>query len=263
MMADISDNFTKDAWVYKGDIKGFFMSINKNILWNKLEPLIREVFDCDYEWWSWLIKKIVMNRPELNCVIKGKKNDWEYIPPDKTLFKTNGKGIPIGNYTSQVFANLYLTAFDVMVLKKIGNDGGYGRGADDFVIIHKDKEFLKNFKNEIKEWLHINLDLSLHSNKIYFQHINKGVKFLGSFIKNGTVYPSRRAIHNLKMVIREWNMRKTHTEKQVNKFLLRVNSYLGFLRQGKSYNLRKKLLKSINNQENWLINVNNLKIKKK
>ncbi len=245
MMCSLAEKTNNDAWVLRGDIKGFFMSIDKNILWEMLEPIIHNVFSEDVDWWIWLIKKVIMNRPELNCLKKGNIKLWDKLPDNKTLFKTNGKGLPIGNYTSQIFANLYLTSFDKMVLCMIGDNGYYCRGADDFIIMHKSKKFIIWFRKYIKYWLLDNLKLELHNRKSSIQPVKNGAKFLGAFIKNGSIYPSKRTIYNVKRVIYFWNKKEEITNYDIEKFIKRINSYTGFLRQGKSFNKRKKILYSI------------------
>ena len=63
---------------------------------------------------------------------------------------------------------------------------------DDFVIVHKDKEFLKKLIKTSQNFLRNNLGLEIHPNKIYLQHYVKGVEFLGAFIKPNRVYAGSR-----------------------------------------------------------------------
>lgn len=261
MLTDISDNYTKEAWTLRGDIQGFFMSINTDILLDMLIVLIKNTVKDNTEWWIWLVTMIVKNRPEDNCYKTGNLSLWDKIPDNKTLFKSNGKGLPIGNYTSQVFANLYLSEFDKTIKQIVGSDGEYGRGADDFIVIHKSRKTLVSLRKYIKIWLKKNLDLNLHPYKSTLQHVLRGVKFLGAFIKQGVLYPTTRAIYNAFAAIRRWNIYKTHSEKHIDKFIHRMNSYFGFLRQGKSYKIRKRLLLYIKDIDG-IKSVDNIKITK-
>ena len=121
---EVSEGYEEETWVLKCDIQGFFMSINKDILWRELEGLIRrEYTGGDIEWWLWLIKKVIMHRPERKCYKRGNLRLWEYLPRTKSLFTSNGKGLPIGNLTSQIFGNFYMTVFDKWVLSRLNKNG--------------------------------------------------------------------------------------------------------------------------------------------
>ena len=90
------------------------MSIHKPTLWNMLETFITErYYGNDKEDILYLVKKIVLHNPELNCVRKSPARMWKDLDTNKSLFTVgNDYGLPIGNLTSQMFANFYLTEFD-------------------------------------------------------------------------------------------------------------------------------------------------------
>lgn len=90
------------------------MSINKNILFAKLEKFIKEKYQQpDKELIIKLCKQIIFNDPTKSCIIKGKQSDWNDLPATKSLFQSAVNcGLPIGNLTSQVFANFYMDTFD-------------------------------------------------------------------------------------------------------------------------------------------------------
>jgi len=112
-------NYTQDAYVLKLDIQGFFMAINRRILWEKLRPFIEQKYQHqDQELILFLCHQILANNPTKNCFIKGSRHNWEDLPPNKSLFYSAPNcGLPIGNLTSQIFANFYLNAFDHFVLQ--------------------------------------------------------------------------------------------------------------------------------------------------
>lgn len=243
---ECSDNYTKkNCWILKCDMKGFFMSIHKPTLWNMLEKFIREKYkDNNIEQLLWLTKMVVLHSPENNCLVKGKKKLIKSLPKDKSLF-TCGKdyGLPIGNLTSQMFANFYLTEFDHWMKERFKY---YGRYVDDFYVIGENKQELLNILPEIREKLKP-LHVTLHPNKIYLQHYTKGVKFIGSVSKKAMKYIGNRTVGNMYDALKELNSIKNKKE-HVNEFLCRVNSYLGFLKQYNSYNIRKQLYDDFDNE---------------
>lgn len=102
-MRQCSQNYTKDCYVLKLDIQGFFMAIDKRILWAKLRDLITNQYQHpDKNKVLGLCYKILSNNPTKNCFIKGSRHDWHDLSKDKSLFNSApGCGLPIGNLTSQ------------------------------------------------------------------------------------------------------------------------------------------------------------------
>ncbi|MCA1918070.1 MAG: hypothetical protein LDL38_01610 [Flavobacterium piscis] len=98
-----SANYTKDCYILKLDLQGFFMSINKNILFAKLEHFIKEKYnETDKDLIIKLCKQVIFNDPTKNCIIKGNKSDWNDLPLNKSLFHSQPQcGLPIGNLTSR------------------------------------------------------------------------------------------------------------------------------------------------------------------
>lgn len=246
-----SRNYQKDCWILKLDIKGYFMAINRKILFEKIERRLRTHkntgFDVDLI--LYLIKTVVFNDPTKNCRIKGKKEDWAGLPKSKSLFFSGkDKGFPIGNLTSQLFANIYLDEFDHFVREQLGIRQ-CGRYVDDMVFFHRDRDFLKAAVAKIRNYLQKELELEVHPQKIYFQHFKKGVKFLGVFIKPWRIYVSRRTKNGLFQKARAWN--KILEKKELNKadcanILASANSYLGIMKHYQTFRLREKILGLLN-----------------
>jgi RNA-directed DNA polymerase len=140
-----SNNYKTDCYILKLDIAGFFMHINRSILFKRLQQFILRNYQAEDKTLVLdICEKLIFNNPAENCIIKGKRNDWNGLPKNKSLFHSPpGCGLPIGNLTSQVFANFYLNAFDHFI-KTILGIRYYGRYVDDFVIVHQNKEFLKS-----------------------------------------------------------------------------------------------------------------------
>lgn len=253
-----SKNYTEDCYILKLDIRGFFMHINKNILFEKLENFINEkyLFD-DKELILKLFNKVIFNDPTKNCVIKSIKNEWNDLPSDKSLFYSPSNfGLPIGNLTSQILANFYMNSFDHFVKHDL-KIKYYGRYVDDFVIIHEDKEYLKSLINIFTKYLQKELNLTIHPKKIYLQHYSKGVKFLGSVLKPNRIYIANRTKHNFYNSIQKQNLvviDHKPSKKEIINFLCSMNSYLGMMKHYSTYNIKMNIIKKYLN-EMWLKHV--------
>jgi hypothetical protein len=241
-----SKNYSADCYILKLDVQGFFMHINKQLLFDRLSVFIQEKYkETDKELLIALCEKIIFNEPTKNCIIKGKKTNWDGLPNNKSLFHSPPNcGLPIGNLTSQIFANFYMNTFDHFMKKELGINY-YGRYVDDFIIVHPDKEYLKSLLPTIADFLKNKLQLTLHPKKIYLQHYTKGVQFLGTVIKPNRIYIANRTKGNFYMAIQKQNeiVKQHKPDKEAQAiFLCSMNSYLGIMKHYKTYNLRKKML---------------------
>jgi len=241
-----SENYSKDCYILKLDVQGFFMHINRQLLYKLLEQFIHKNYEhTDKSLVLEITRKIIFNNPTQNCIIKGNKKDWEGLPKNKSLFHSPPDcGLPIGNLTSQVFANFYMHQFDTFVVKEIGLKY-YGRYVDDFIIVHPDKDYLKSLIPKLSDFLLSTLQLTLHPKKIYLQHYSKGVKFLGTVIKPNRIYIANRTKGNFFHAIEKQNKIALHhkpTKEEKAAFLSSMNSYLGIMKHYKSYKLRKKMI---------------------
>ena len=239
----ISKNYTEECYILKMDIKAFFMSINKNILFTKLKKMIDKYY-CygDKNIVLDLMQKIVFHCPQNNCVRKGNIKNWDKLPKDKSLFCTGKfKGLPIGNLTSQIFANFYLSDFDKFV-KSMDDNLAYGRYVDDFVIIHKNKTFLKKIRQKLKTYLYKKCKLILHPTKQYLQQYRKGVAFVGCFLLPNRTYAGKRLKNNIILKLKEVEKKgKKPTLDFIRQNIQTFNSYFGFLRHHNTFNIRKMI----------------------
>ncbi len=206
-------------WVLRLDIQGFFMAINRSILFDLIiKGLQNEI--CDLS--KFLIRKIVFNNPLKDSLFKSPKSAWNDLPPDKSLmYSAPNCGLPIGNLTSQVFANVYLNPLDHFIKRDL-KIKCYGRYVDDMVLIHSDKQILLNAILHIREFLLKKLKLTLHPRKIRLQQAYKGFDFLGARISPFYLGPGKRIAGNFCECIFD---PLPNFEKQVQ----RVQSYLGLL----------------------------------
>lgn len=249
-MERVSDHYTKEAWVLKCDLQGFFMSIDRNLIYRMLEDTIRKKYHGDdIEWWLWLWRKVVLNEPEKNCDKVGDLSLWSGLPKNKSLFTSGGKGLPIGNLPSQLLANLLLAPFDRWVLSRIMEEGGYGRYVDDFIVISRDKRQLLSILHDARMWLRKNLGLELHPRKISLQRADKGVRFIGAIIRPNRTFANPRTTQALFDVVDRWNRQVAPTDDETKKYVQRCNSYLGYLVHRNSRAIREKVWRRISHKD--------------
>ena len=194
-----SENYKKDCYVLKLDIKGYFMGIDRDILYQKVKKVLiryRAIENFDVDLILSLVHQIIFHDSKKRCRITGNKEDWQGLPKNKSLFfAEEDRGLPIGNLTSQLFGNVYLNDFDHFVMYTLGCKY-YGRYVDDIVIVHPDKEYLKSIIPFIDNYLESELYLKIHPKKIYLQYFGKGVRFLGACIKPYRTYVGSRTKGN-------------------------------------------------------------------
>jgi RNA-directed DNA polymerase len=243
-----TQNYSRDAYILKLDIKWFFMHIDKQILFEKIEAFLSKKKDeltVDYDFLIKLIYQIVFHDPTENCIIKWKTTDREWLPDDKSLFRSpNNTGLAIWNLTSQLFANIYLDSLDKYIKYELWFSY-YGRYVDDFVIIDTDKEKLLSAIPKIRDFLTEKLHLTLHPKKIYFQHYTKWAQFLWAYIKPYRNYIRKRTIGNFYKKVHEVNKSEIFDKEIVQSI---VNSYLWILNHYKTYKIRKKVISNFSNR---------------
>src|SRR3989338_6029702 len=196
----VSKNHTKMCWVLKCDIKKFFASIEKE---SEMNILNKYIADKNI---NWLLERVI-----------------------KSFYSTQENiGLPLGNLTSQLLVNIYMNQFDQWVKHKI-KVKHYVRYADDFVILHQEKDYLLELIPKIADFLDEELKLILHPNKVFVKTLASGVDFLG-----WTHFPNHRVL-------------RTSTKKRVLKALdesENINSlvsYGGLLKHGNQYLLKRKI----------------------
>ena len=240
-----SENYTADCYVLKLDIQAFFININHNILYQMLERFILQNYQKeDQGLLLFLVRKVVFNAPQNNCIKKGKKAYWKILPKKKSLFRSKvGFGLPIGNLTSQIFANFYLNDFDSLV-ERYNQQIYYGRYVDDFVLIHKNPKVLEEVKPIIAEYLNEKNKLLLHPKKVYLQHYAHGLPFVGCYLMPGRIYAGTRLKTNFYQKIYGYKQIFLYNQKPDARQLLKtgavLNSYFGFLKHINAFYLRKK-----------------------
>src|SRR3989344_5290534 len=212
----VSKNNTKTCWILKCDIRKFFASVDQNILMKILEKRIEDESIVN------LLKEIIFS------------------------FKPNG--LPLGNLTSQLFANVYLNELDQFVKHKL-KVKHYIRYADDFVIFCEDEGYLENLIPLISDFLQNGLNLILHPNKIYIKRLNAGMDFLGWVNFGGY-----RTLRN--------KTKKRMLEKiKDNPKLEILNSYWGLLKHGATKKIKKQIIQYFQPSQNKTIVQNRVGVK--
>jgi len=254
-MADGLKQNNGNFYALKLDVRGFFMHIQRTKLMQKLTRFLKSKYHGDD---LGLVLEIaaalIFHKPEQNCIIQGRRSDWTGLPRDKSLFHSPPDcGLPIGNLTSQVLANFYLHSFDVFVRDELGIDC-YGRYVDDFILMDKEPQKLKSLIPRIKLFLYDELGLTLHPRKVYFQHCNKGVLFLGAFVKPGRLLLGRRTKGRFYECLNQYNdmlqdLGNVSYPERWLAFRSSVNSYLGLMVHLKTFKLRRKMLEDVMHPE--------------
>ena len=250
-----SENYTRDCWVLKYDLKGFFMSINRAMVTDKLCRFIRERYKGDdIETLIYLTRITLLNSPADNCIMQGDPRGWDALPANKSLFTVpEGHGLPIGNITSQLVANFLLDETDHYLTETLGLT--IARYVDDTAIVDCDKERLLAAIPLIREHLWKTAGVRVNPKKYYLQHYKKGVKFLGMVIKGDRRYVANRTLG--KAMCRLHGFNKMAEERgaawckaNAEHFVSCINSYLGLMRQGQEYGMRRAFCGQIS--EAWL-----------
>ena len=146
--------------------------------------------------------------------------------------------MPLGNLTSQFFANLYLNKLDQFVKHEL-KIKHYIRYVDDFIILYSSKEQLKIWKKEIQNFLKNNLKLELHKDKSKIIPLSKGIDFVG--FRNFYYFKllRKRNINNMKNKIIKYNNNKITT----TKFFEIYQGWKAYSKWANSSNIRKQILK--------------------
>ena len=230
----------------KMDIKGFFRNIDKSILWGIIEKKIIES-QADESWKNevfWLARMIIFHDPTSNYIFKGREETKRLIPKEKSLLLGDrDTGLPIGNLTSQFFANVYLNELDHFIKDRLGLFR-YIRYVDDFIILDEDKEKLKEVVCEVGHFLKDNLRLSLCESKTILQKTEKGIDFLGYFVKPSHTLVRRKVVERFKKIVGLVRAQKEDSLKE-SSFCAQVNSYFGHFIHANSFNLRKNVWNNI------------------
>jgi|TARA_A100001391_G_scaffold205410_1_gene205945 retron-type reverse transcriptase len=212
----ITQNWSRPAHYMKCDLANFFVSIDKRIVRNLLARHIHE------PWWLQLADTILFHDPRENYELRGNPALLKLVPPHKRLCnQPSYLGLPIGNLSSQFFANVYLNVLDQFVKHSL-KCRHYIRYVDDFVLLHESPQWLNQARHQIETVLQNELNASLNPKKTILQPLDRGVDFVGQVIR-----PWHRTLRR-----RTFNLAMDRVRSMDSKNLYEsANSYYGLLRQ--------------------------------
>jgi len=248
-----SGNYTRRAFVLKGDLSGYFMSIDRKILQQIVMTNVRKRLSCrdtlnrrfrdilDMDLIEYLVELVILRDPLKNCIVIGTEADFADIPPQKLLQNAPpGVGLAIGDITSQLFSNVYMNEFDQFA-KRALHCKHYGRYVDDFYVVSCDKHFLQHVKVAMEAYLRRELHLKLNMQKTRIVKADYGVEFLGAVVLPFRVYASERTVKRFYAKVAELEkacMADGFPRRGDLPHMRSVlNSYLGHLQHFNAYNL--------------------------
>lgn len=200
------------GYALKGDIKHYFDTVDHEVLLNIIKKKIRD------DKVIWLIQKIL----------------------DNHNFKILGKGMPIGNLTSQFFANVYLNELDYFVKHKL-KAKCYLRYVDDFVILHRNKKLIEDYKKQINEFLK-SIKLELHSEKSRVIPLHYGVSLLGFRVFYHYKLPRKSNIRKFEIKLTELIKNYNSNEITKEKLVESIEGWCAYAMHGNTYKYRKRLI---------------------
>ncbi|HRH29641.1 MAG TPA: RNA-directed DNA polymerase [Aquabacterium sp.] len=173
----ITENWARQAHYLKLDLANFFVSISKPILMALLAKKLSE------PWWLALAEQILMHDPRQDFELRGRPDLMARVPEHKRLMNAPADtGLPIGNLSSQFFANVLLNELDQFVKHRL-KCRHYVRYVDDFILLSDSPQQLNAWREAIEEFLPQRLGVKVNPSKTILQPVSRGVDFVGHVIK--------------------------------------------------------------------------------
>lgn len=204
----ISKRNWKEYYIVKMDVTKYFQNIDKRILWNILKRKIKD------RKLLWITRGILLSTKEM-------------------------KGLPLGNYTSQMFANIYLNELDQYAKHKL-KCKYYFRYMDDIVILCENKEKAQIILNKIIKFLKENLYLTLNSKTKIFKDM-QGVNFCGYKINEKRLKIRNISKYRMKRKLKRYTKELKEGKITLPEIQRSIAGWLGYVKHADSYALRKSM----------------------
>ena len=153
---------------------------------------------------------------------------------------TVGKGVPLGNVTSQIFANVYLDELDQHVLKKL-KVCYYIRYNDDFVILGPNRKIVCEQVEKAKQFAAKKLNLEIPKEKAVFRKLKWGIDFCGSIVLPNAILLRQKTKRGMLKKLSIASQKFEKEKLSIDDFAKKYNSYLGLMKNRNCYNLKNKV----------------------
>ena len=200
-------NYSRPVYALKCDIKKFFYSVDHKVL---LGLIGRTIDDKDT---LWLAERII-----------------------SSFHIERGKGLPLGNVTSQLFSNIYLNELDQYV-KHVLKEKFYLRYCDDFIILNRERERLAEIVPRINEFLKSRLQLCLHPQKVEIRKLSQGIDFLGYVVLPHHIVLRTKTKRRMFKKLRQKRLALESGRITPESYHQTLQSYLGILKHGDNHDL--------------------------
>ncbi len=239
---EVSRGFTRDAYIIKADIQGYFPNADLDIAFGQLSELITGGYEgADKDDLLYMLQVSVYSYPAHHCRRRSPVTKWAELPAGKSLFgKPDGTGAAIGHLIWQNAMNYYLNEFDHYVTDTLGLR--YVRFVDDMVFVVENKEAFLPYMETFREMLS-RYGCTMHPRKFYCQHYTKGAPFIGAFVKLDRIYPTSRIVRRALRQVR--NLNRCAESGKAAAFVQSLNSYLGILKTRNGYALARRIIDTI------------------
>lgn len=239
---EVSQGFTRDAWIIKVDMSGCFPNIRQDVAYQQLEEVvIKDYHGEDKDELLYMLQVCVFSYPTHHCYRKSPREKWQKIPAHKSLFsKPDGVGAAIGHLIWQNAVNYYFHEVDEWLMAM---GVRFERFVDDFAFVVENKTaFLTYTMPELRKRLSA-LGARLNEQKFYCQHYTKGVEWIGCHIKMDRIYANRRIVKRGEQKVRQMNRRVNVN--RLERLLSSINSYLGICKNVNGYNQVRSILSGL------------------
>lgn len=226
----ITQNWTRPVHYLKCDLANFFVSIDKRIVLAQLASQVTE------PWWMRLAELVLMHDPRTDFELRGRPELLAQVPAHKRLLNApDDHGLPIGNLSSQFFANVLLDDLDQHIKHRL-RAPTLVRYVDDFVLLHPSSAWLNAALADIDRFLPERLHLRLNPAKTILQPVDRGIDFVGQVIKPWCRRTRPRTVAAAARRLEDMPRADLHQS---------ANSYFGLLRQATSSHADRALIANV------------------